>query len=70
TFTMFIIADALSLFASATSVLIFIGILTSRYAEKDFIKSLPWKVVHCSTSHGSWEYSDYNSLTITVVLYV
>ncbi|PNX95409.1 ankyrin repeat protein [Trifolium pratense] len=44
-FTTFLIADALSLFASATSVLIFIGILTSRYAEKDFLKSLPRKLL-------------------------
>jgi hypothetical protein len=44
-FTTFLIADALSLFTSATSVLIFIGILTSRYAEKDFLKSLPWKLL-------------------------
>jgi len=43
-FTIFLIADAASLFTSATSVLIFIGILTSRYAEKDFLKSLPWKL--------------------------
>jgi len=44
-FTTFLMADALSLFTSATSVLIFIGILTSRYAEKDFLKSLPWKLL-------------------------
>ena len=44
-FTAFLLADAISLFASATSVLIFIGILTSRYAEKDFLKSLPWKLM-------------------------
>lgn len=43
-FTVFLVADAFSLFTSATSVLIFIGILTSRYAEKDFLKSLPWKL--------------------------
>ena len=43
-FTIFLIADAASLFTSSTSVLIFIGILTSRYAEKDFLKSLPWKL--------------------------
>ena len=44
-FTAFLLADAISLFASATSVLIFIGILTSRYAEKDFLKRLPWKLL-------------------------
>ncbi|XP_014519496.1 uncharacterized protein LOC106776531 [Vigna radiata var. radiata] len=45
TFTLFIIADAVSLFLSSTSVLIFIGILTSRYAEKDFLKTLPLKLL-------------------------
>ncbi|KAG5059089.1 hypothetical protein AAZX31_01G011700 [Glycine max] len=44
-FTLFIIADAISLFTSSTSVLIFIGILTSRYAEKDFLKTLPLKLL-------------------------
>ncbi|MED6220336.1 hypothetical protein PIB30_043945 [Stylosanthes scabra] len=44
-FTVFIVADALSLFASSTSVLIFIGILTSRYAEIDFLQVLPWKLL-------------------------
>ncbi|PNX95559.1 ankyrin repeat-containing protein [Trifolium pratense] len=44
-FTTFLIADAFSLFTSAASVLIFIGILTSRYAEKDFLRSLPWKLL-------------------------
>ena len=44
-FTLFIIADAVSLFTSSTSVLIFIGILTSRYAEKDFLKTLPLKLL-------------------------
>jgi hypothetical protein len=39
TFNVFIISDAISLFTSSTSVLLFIGILTGRYAEKDFLKS-------------------------------
>lgn len=42
-FTVFMIADAISLFTSSTSVLLFIGILTSRYAEKDFLRALPLK---------------------------
>jgi hypothetical protein len=45
TFNVFIIADAISLFTSSTSVLLFIGILTARYAEKDFLKSLPLKLL-------------------------
>jgi hypothetical protein len=45
TFNVFIIADAISLFTSSTSILLFIGILTARYAEKDFLKSLPLKLL-------------------------
>ncbi|XP_057991134.1 uncharacterized protein LOC131173195 [Hevea brasiliensis] len=44
-FVTFIISDAISLFASSTSVLMFLGILTSRYAEDDFLKSLPTKLI-------------------------
>lgn len=41
----FIISDALSLFSSATSVLVFLGMLTSRYKEGDFLTSLPRKLI-------------------------
>jgi hypothetical protein len=44
-FMLFIVSDSLSLFSSATSVLMFLGILTSRYAEEDFLKSLPTKMI-------------------------
>ncbi|KAG7946507.1 hypothetical protein I3843_14G042900 [Carya illinoinensis] len=44
-FKVFIVTDSLSLFSSSTSVLIFLGILTSRYAEEDFLKSLPTKMI-------------------------
>ncbi|XP_054804678.1 uncharacterized protein LOC129307795 [Prosopis cineraria] len=44
-FKVFLISDALSLFASTTSVLTFLGILTSRYAEEDFLYSLPKKLI-------------------------
>jgi hypothetical protein len=44
-FMLFIISDALSLFSSTTSVLMFLGILTSRYAEDDFLESLPRKMI-------------------------
>jgi hypothetical protein len=44
-FNMFLIADAVSIFSSASAVLIFIGILTSRYAEIDFLKVLPFKLL-------------------------
>ncbi|XP_028758936.1 uncharacterized protein LOC114717877 isoform X2 [Neltuma alba] len=44
-FKVFLISDAVSLFASTTSVLTFLGILTSRYAEEDFLYSLPTKLI-------------------------
>jgi hypothetical protein len=44
-FMLFIISDALSLFSSSTSVLMFLGILTSRYAEDDFLECLPRKMI-------------------------
>jgi hypothetical protein len=44
-FKLFIISDALSLFSATTSVLMFLGILTSRYAEGDFLESLPRKMI-------------------------
>ncbi|KAI3886137.1 hypothetical protein MKX03_023390 [Papaver bracteatum] len=45
TFYVFLIADAISLFASCTSVLMFLAILTARYGERDFLKSLPQKLI-------------------------
>ncbi|KAK1410507.1 hypothetical protein QVD17_37044 [Tagetes erecta] len=45
TFIVFVVADAISLFTSSASILIFLSILTSRYAENDFLKSLPIKLV-------------------------
>ncbi|XP_068334813.1 uncharacterized protein [Pyrus communis] len=44
-FMVFIVADVFSLFSSTTSVVTFLGILNSRYAEEDFLKSLPTKMV-------------------------
>ncbi|KAF7820271.1 ankyrin repeat-containing protein NPR4-like isoform X1 [Senna tora] len=44
-FILFVLSDALSLFSSTTSVLMFLGILTSRYAEEDFLESLPKKLI-------------------------
>ncbi|KAL9995770.1 putative ankyrin repeat-containing domain, PGG domain, ankyrin repeat-containing domain superfamily [Helianthus debilis subsp. tardiflorus] len=45
TFMVFVVADAISLFASAASILMFLSILTSRYAERDFLQSLPKKLM-------------------------
>uniref|UniRef100_A0A7N2LKA9 PGG domain-containing protein n=1 Tax=Quercus lobata TaxID=97700 RepID=A0A7N2LKA9_QUELO len=44
-FMVFIISDALSLLSASTSLLMFLGILTSRYAEEDFLDSLPKKMI-------------------------
>ncbi|XP_058204966.1 uncharacterized protein LOC131318929 [Rhododendron vialii] len=44
-FVIFGIFDALGLFSSITSVLMFLLILTSRYAEEDFLHTLPSRLV-------------------------
>ncbi|KAI3913875.1 hypothetical protein MKW92_051660 [Papaver armeniacum] len=45
TFAVYAAADAVALFSSITSVVMFLAIMTSRYAEKDFLKSLPQKLI-------------------------
>ncbi|GJX42086.1 ankyrin repeat-containing domain, PGG domain protein [Tanacetum coccineum] len=45
TFIVFVVADAISPFSSTTSILIFLSILTSRYAERGFLVSLPKKLM-------------------------
>ncbi|PWA89816.1 ankyrin repeat-containing domain, PGG domain protein [Artemisia annua] len=45
TFVVFVVADAISLFASSGSILIFLSILTSRYAERDFLETIPKKLM-------------------------
>ncbi|XP_062016267.1 ankyrin repeat-containing protein At5g02620-like isoform X1 [Rosa rugosa] len=49
-FLYFTIADGLALFSSSTAMLMFLFILTSRYAENDFLKSLPLKLMIGLTS--------------------
>ncbi|KAF5794760.1 putative ankyrin repeat-containing domain, PGG domain, ankyrin repeat-containing domain superfamily [Helianthus annuus] len=44
-FLVFIIADAISLFSSSTSLLVFLSILTSRHDQLDFMYSLPRKLM-------------------------
>ncbi|KAI7738373.1 hypothetical protein M8C21_008436 [Ambrosia artemisiifolia] len=44
-FVAFVVADAISLFLSSASILTFLSILTSRYAERDFVDSLPRKLM-------------------------
>ncbi|XP_026448997.1 ankyrin repeat-containing protein NPR4-like isoform X1 [Papaver somniferum] len=45
TFSLYAAADAVALFSSVTSVVMFLAIMTSRYAEQDFLKSLPKKLI-------------------------
>lgn len=40
-FIIFAVSDAISLFTSSASLLLFLSILTSRYAEEDFLYALP-----------------------------
>ncbi|GKF48411.1 ankyrin repeat-containing protein [Tanacetum coccineum] len=42
-YLVFVIADAISLFSSSTSLLVFLSILTSRHGQHDFMYSLPSK---------------------------
>ncbi|CAO2842600.1 unnamed protein product [Amaranthus hypochondriacus] len=44
-FMVFAMANAISLFSSTASILMFLSILTSRYAERDFLMSLPLKLM-------------------------
>ncbi|XP_073150762.1 uncharacterized protein [Henckelia pumila] len=43
-FIIFVISDSVSLFTSITSLLMFLAILTSRYAENDFLYVLPQRL--------------------------
>ncbi|XP_044510168.1 uncharacterized protein LOC123228783 [Mangifera indica] len=44
-FKIFIVSDAISLVLSTCSILTFLSILTSRYAEEDFLEPLPRKLI-------------------------
>ncbi|KAI3495760.1 hypothetical protein L1887_38106 [Cichorium endivia] len=44
-FTVFAISDAISLLTAVTSLLMFLSILTARYAEQDFLFKLPTKLI-------------------------
>ncbi|KAD5961888.1 hypothetical protein E3N88_13361 [Mikania micrantha] len=44
-FIVFAVSDALALFMSASSMLMFLGILTARYAVQDFLYSLPKSII-------------------------
>ena len=44
-FLVFFISNSVALLSSSTSILIFLSILTSRYTEKDFLGSLPTRLL-------------------------
>ncbi|KAM0053496.1 putative ankyrin repeat-containing domain, PGG domain, retrotransposon Copia-like protein [Helianthus debilis subsp. tardiflorus] len=44
-FIVFAVSDAISLFTSTTSLLLFLSILTTRYAEEDFLYKLPNRLI-------------------------
>ncbi|KAL4575147.1 hypothetical protein LXL04_021989 [Taraxacum kok-saghyz] len=44
-FLVFVIADAISLFSSSSSLLLFLSILTSHHGQRDFLYSLPQKLM-------------------------
>ncbi|KAI4344600.1 hypothetical protein L6164_011807 [Bauhinia variegata] len=44
-FMVFAVSDALALFSSITSLFMFFSILTARYAEEDFLKTLPNRLI-------------------------
>lgn len=44
-FTIFAVSDALSLFSSTAAILMFLSILTARYAEEDFLFALPKRLI-------------------------
>jgi hypothetical protein len=44
-FIVFVMSDALALFSSMTSLLMFLAILNARFAEEDFLVALPEKLI-------------------------
>ncbi|KAE9598520.1 hypothetical protein Lal_00020996 [Lupinus albus] len=45
TLMLYVVSDALALFSSMASLLMFLSILTARYAEEDFLKTLPERLI-------------------------
>ncbi|KAE9594296.1 putative ankyrin repeat-containing domain, PGG domain-containing protein [Lupinus albus] len=44
-FLVFVLSDAIAFISSSTSIIIFLSILMSRYAEEDFLKTLPLMLI-------------------------
>ncbi|XP_062104572.1 uncharacterized protein LOC133815786 isoform X2 [Humulus lupulus] len=49
-YTFFSLSNGVAMFSSSTSILMFLSILTSRYAESDFLRSLPKRLIIGLTS--------------------
>ncbi|KAF4353049.1 hypothetical protein G4B88_010038 [Cannabis sativa] len=49
-YTFFSLSNGIAMFSSSTSILMFLSILTSRYAESDFLRSLPKRLIIGLTS--------------------
>ncbi|CAI8596674.1 unnamed protein product [Vicia faba] len=45
TFMVFVVSDALALFSSMASLLVFLAILNARFAEEDFVMALPERLI-------------------------
>lgn len=45
TFMIFVVSDALALFSSMASLLVFLAILNARFAEEDFVVALPERLI-------------------------
>ncbi|XP_020204464.1 uncharacterized protein LOC109789839 [Cajanus cajan] len=45
TFMVFVVSDTLALFSSMVSLLMFLSILTAHYAEEDFLRRLPERII-------------------------
>ncbi|XP_027341138.1 uncharacterized protein LOC113854380 [Abrus precatorius] len=45
TFRVFVVSDALALFSSMASLLMFLSILTAHYGEEDFLRRLPERII-------------------------
>ncbi|KAF4390837.1 hypothetical protein G4B88_015727 [Cannabis sativa] len=49
-YTFFSLSNGIAMFSSSTSILMFLSILTSRYAESDFLRALPKRLIIGLTS--------------------
>ncbi|PWA49841.1 ankyrin repeat-containing domain, PGG domain protein [Artemisia annua] len=68
TFKVFVVADAISLFSSSASILcMFLSVFTSRYAERDFLESLPRKLIvgkYCMPNTTGVKEDSYKDLAV------